>query len=141
MPYPVEGDHRGLGASVLIDLQPEQSCIVVTVLNSTEAPLEFRVGPDGQSPQPVIGEYLQRQVTPPSVTGPDYVPYLCLAPVQILPGWRSVFYLDAPLGREPDLGQYLSFVIEAKDAAGKRERRMLPLVATTMGTTPDRRNG
>lgn len=127
-----------LGASVRLDLQPQQSLLEVTVRNTTEVPIEFRVGPDGMSPQPPIGELLLRQFTPPSVTGPDVVAYICQSPVQVQPGWRAVFYLDAPFGRAPTVGQYLVFAVEARDAAGKRERRTVPLIAEVTGPTHPR---
>lgn len=129
-----------LGASAVLSLRPDQTCIELTVRNTTETALEFRVGPDGALPRQAIGELLLRQFAPPSVGGPEVVPYLTQQPVVVQPGWRAVFYLDAPLGREPGIGQYLVLQVEARNPAGLRERRNLPLVATNVlaATAPRR---
>ena len=64
------------------------------------------------------------------------VPYNGMQPIVVEGGWRGTFYLDMPLGREPVAGQYFVFAVEARDAAGKAERRTLPLIAKNAGTMP-----
>jgi hypothetical protein len=64
------------------------------------------------------------------------MPYVGMQPVVVQPGWQATFYIDSPLGREVIAGQYFVFAVEARDAAGKVERRTLPLIAANAGTMP-----
>ncbi|MBM4062184.1 MAG: hypothetical protein FJ265_13970 [Planctomycetes bacterium] len=120
------------GAPVTLDLGKRQTRVEVEVRNTTAIPIEFRMGPEGAAPRQAIGEVLLRQFQ--AITGPDMLPYNAMQPVAVPPGWRAVFYLDAPLGREPGIGQFFVLTTEARDPAGKCERRNLPLRATNAGT-------
>jgi hypothetical protein len=124
------------GAPVRIDLERQQTRVEVMVENTTGAPIELRMGPEGEKPKAAIGEVLLRPLQgPPGIGGPDMIPYVTMQPLVVEAGWRGTFYLDAPLGREPILGQYFVLTVEARDAAGTCERRTLPLQATNAGTT------
>lgn len=125
------------GADVTIDLGQKQTRIEVTVRNTTNAPVEFRMGPDAGQPRVAVGEVLLRPLDGPAgARGADTQPYNAMQPLVVEPGWRGTFYLDSPLGREPVFGQYFVFAVEARDAAGKNERRTLPLRAVIGGTIP-----
>ena len=125
------------GAPVTLDLGRRQTRVEVTVRNTPAAPIEFRMGPEATSPRQAIGEVLLRPLSgPPGVGGPDMIAYNAMQPLVVEPGWRGTFYLDAPLGREPGLGQYFVLTVEGRDGTGKCERRLLPLVATNAGTQP-----
>ena len=58
---------------------------------------------------------------------PDYVPYTSRQDVRVEAGWRAVFHLDSPLGREPSYGQFFVCDIEV-GSAGAVERCALPVV-------------
>ncbi len=125
------------GANVAIDLGRTQTRVEVAVANPGTQPVELRMGPEAASPRAAIGEVLLRPLAGPAgVTGPDMLPYNSMQPILVEPGWRGVFYLDAPLGREPAIGQYFVLTVEARDPAGTCVRRTLPLVATNAGTMP-----
>ena len=63
---------------------------------------------------------------------PDFAPYRSLDRVEIPDQWRTTFFLDNPLGREPTVGQYIVLVLEVW-RGGEFARRRLPLVATNRG--------
>lgn len=125
------------GAQVTVDLGQRQTRIEVRVDNGTAAPIEFRMGPEASSPRAAIGEVkLRPRSGPVGVPGPDIVPYNSMQRLVVDADWRGTFYLDTPLGREPGIGQYFVFTVEARDPAGACERRTLPLIATNAGTRP-----
>ena len=125
------------GAGVSIDLNRRETRIEVLVENSGAAPLEVRMGPEASAPRSAIGEVLLRPLGGPAgARGPDMMPYNGMQVVTVEPGWRGVFYLDAPLGRDPVLGQYFVLSVEVRDVAGLWDRRTLPLVAANTGTMP-----
>ncbi len=125
------------GTDVRVNLGKQDTRIEVVAENPTATPVEFRMGPEGASPRVAIGEVLLRPLAagaPPG--GPDMAPYTCMQSVKVAPGWRGTFYLDAPLGRDPKLGQYFVLTVEARDPGGVCERRSLPLEAVNSGTMP-----
>ncbi|MEO6596035.1 MAG: hypothetical protein ABIP94_14900 [Planctomycetota bacterium] len=125
------------GADVSVDLNRVQTRIAVIVQNGTGAPVEFRMGPAAGAPRSAIGEALLRPLGgPPGVVGPPMLPYNAMQGVVVEGGWQGTFYIDAPLGREPALGQYFVLTVEARNTAGVAERRTLPLVAANAGTMP-----
>jgi hypothetical protein len=125
------------GADVAIDLNLTQTRVQVTVVNNSGAAVEMRMGPEAASPSGAIGDVLLRPLdAPPGISGADPLPYNSMQAMLVEHGWRAVFHLDAPLGREPVLGQYFVLTVEARDQAGRLERRSLPLVATNAGTMP-----
>ena len=63
-------------------------------------------------------------------------PYVSMQPLSIDAGWRATFYLDRPLGRDVQLGQYFVLGVECESAAGDRVRRVLPLMGRISGTVP-----
>lgn len=122
------------GARFAVDLSGSSTRIEVVATNTSGGPLVVRMGGEGTSSDLRIGELLQRPVEPePGATGPDYLPYNSLQPVTVEDGWRTVFYLDAPLGRDPSYGQYFVFTVEAARPSGPAERRSLPLTAVNVG--------
>jgi len=55
-------------------------------------------------------------------------------------GWRAIFYLDSPLGRDLVLGQQLVFEVEVEQPETKTvDRLQLPLVATNTAQPGTRR--
>ena len=125
------------GADVSVDLNRQQTRVEVVVQNGSKAPVEIRMGPEAGAPRNAIGQVLLRPLADAApAAGPDYVPYNGMQPIKVEAGWRGTFYLDMPLGREPVAGQYFVFAVEARDAAGKAERRTLPLIAKNAGTMP-----
>lgn len=122
------------GAPVTLDLGRRQTRAEVTVQNTTSQRLEFRMGPEAGHPRQAIGEVLLRPFSgPPGAGGPDMIAYNAMQPVVVEPGWRGTFYLDAPLGREPSIGQYFVLTVEARNPDGVCERHSLPLQATNAG--------
>lgn len=125
------------GADVAIDLNRTQTRVQVTVTNTSGTAVEMRIGPEAASPSGAIGDVLLRPLdAPPGVSGADPLPYNSMQALTVENGWRAVFHLDTPLGREPVLGQYFVLTVEGRDASGKTERRSMPLVATNAGTLP-----
>jgi hypothetical protein len=123
------------GAAVTLDLGRRQTRVEVVVKNTTAQPIEFRMGPEAGQVRQAIGEVLLRPLSgPPGATGPDMLAYNCMQPIVVEPGWRGTFYLDAPLGRPPSIGQYFVLTVEARDGAGVCQRHSLPLVASNAGT-------
>lgn len=129
------------GVDLALDLNRTQTRVQVTVTNTSGAPIELRMGAEASSPRGAIGEVLLRQIDGPAgVAGPDMLPYTAMQKVVVDAGWRGVFYLDSPLGRDPVLGTYFVFTVEGRNKSGDVERRSMPLTATNAGTMPvDRR--
>jgi len=124
------------GANVSVDLYDPDTRILVVVENQSEQTIKFRVGPEAGASKDAIGELLLRQVKDPAVGGPPMQPYVAMQSVMIDSGWRATFYLDRPLGRDLQLGQYFVLGAEVENLAGQQVRRVLPLVAKVGGTVP-----
>ena len=107
------------------------------VVKSELGDLTIEVGPDAGSPRNAIGEVLLRQIDGPAVGGPPMQAYSAMQPLAVDGGWRATFYLDAPLGREIKLGQYLVLAVAAENSAQERRRVTLPLIAKMGGTMPN----
>ncbi len=128
---------RVQGADVVLDLNRTQTKAQLTVTNTSGAAVEVRVGPEASSPRGSIGDLLLRAINGPVGEGaPDMVPYNTMQRVLVENGWRGVFYLDSPLGRDAVLGQFFVLTVEGRNAAGDVERRSIPLTATNAGTMP-----
>ena len=125
-----------LGARLRVDLYDPKTAVLVVVDNPTDASVRVSLGPDAGDPRNAIGEVLLRRLDGPAVGGPDMQAYAARQPLAVDGGWRATFYLDAPLGREPKLGQYLVLAIEAETDAAARVRYTLPLIAKMGGTRP-----
>jgi hypothetical protein len=127
---------RVLGADLRIDLHRRETRVELQIENKSGRELRLAVGPEAlNNPSAAIGQVQRR----PMGGGrgedvPDYIEYLSMQPIEVRDGWRCVFYLDSPLGRDPTIGQYLVLVIEASTGQA-RERKLLPLVATNAGAT------
>jgi hypothetical protein len=124
-----------LGTTVVVETHAHDLRLEVAVENPTTRAVEVRLGPEAtRKPDAAIGEYQPRRLDHSRVEGAgDFAPYLSMQPVQVEPGFRTLFALDSPLGREPSIGHYLVLVVEVR-AAGRSERRLLPLQATNSGT-------
>jgi hypothetical protein len=116
------------GAGVRVNLSDQQTRVYVTVENDTGAPVSVSVGPDAGAPSAVIGEVLLRQLDGPAAGGPKMASYSAMSPLELGSGWRAMFYLDSPLGREIKLGQYFVFAVEVGGADDTRQRVHLPVV-------------
>ena len=128
---------RLLGTAVTIDLSQPQTRILAVVGNPSTRAVEIRLGADAAAPRDAIGEVLLRPLSGPvSASAPDTMAYTNLQPMSIEGGWRGTFYIDTPLGRPVADGQGFVFAIEARDAAGNRERCTVPLKAGFAGTIP-----
>lgn len=126
------------GCRVEVDLHDTQTRVELIAPNSSGQDLEFRVGPDAAGdPQTAIGEVQRRPLdNKPGEEVLDYVPYVPMQRMEVRHGWRAIFALDSPLGREPAMGQYFVLVVECRDPKGALERRLLPLTATNAPTKP-----
>jgi len=124
------------GASVSIDVYSPDTRVLVLVENTSDQAVTFGVGPDAGGSKGKIGEVLLRQIDSPAEGGPDMRSYVSMQPLSIDAGWRATFYLDRPLGRDVQLGQYFVLGVECESAAGDRVRRVLPLMGRISGTVP-----
>lgn len=133
---PGQLEAEALGARLAVDLHRKDTQIRLELVNGTAQDLEVRVGPEArENPTAAIGELQRRRLDGSrGEEVPDFVPYVALQPMPVLAGYRATFHLDNPLGREVVIGQYFVLVVEIRDAQGRRERRLLPLVATNAGT-------
>jgi hypothetical protein len=122
------------GAELRLDLNRTQTRIEMAVVNSSAAPIEVRVGAEASQREVAVGEVLRRPLS--GVGGPPTEPYNTMQAVVVEPAWRATIYLDAPLGRDPIVGQFFVLTVEVRNTAGDVERRSLPLVATNAGTMP-----
>lgn len=128
---------RLLGTSVTVDLGQPQTRVLAVVANPTTRPIEIRLGADAAAPRDAIGEVLLRPLSgPPPADAPGTLAYNNLQNVTIQPGWRGTFYVDTPLGRPVVDGQGFVLAVEARDAAGNRDRCAVPLTADLDGTIP-----
>ena len=105
----------------------------VTVENDTEAAVSVSVGPDAGAPDAPIGEVLLRQLKGPAAGGPAMAEYTAMSPLALDSGWRAMFYLDRPVGREIKLGQYFVFAVQVEGSDGARQRVQLPVVGKLGG--------
>lgn len=124
------------GASISIDVYDPDTRILVLVENTGNQSLKFRVGPEAGGSKDAMGEVLLRQINGPADGGPDMQPYVLMQPLTIDSGWRATFYLDRPLGRDVQLGQYFVLGTECESAAGDRVRYVLPLMGKMGGAVP-----
>lgn len=133
-----EGVYGGsaFGADIAIDLHRPGTGMHVVVENPGTETVTLRIGPNAGAPRAAIGELLLRRLSGDGAGGPDTRAYAALQPIALEGGWRATFFLDAPLGREPQLGQYLVLVVEAANDKGEEVRRMLPVIARMSGTVP-----
>ncbi|MBK8099728.1 MAG: hypothetical protein IPK26_21690 [Planctomycetes bacterium] len=125
------------GCRVEIDLHQTQTRVELIAANDTGKDLEFRVGPDAtRDPHTAIGEVQRRPLdNKPGEEVLDYVPYVPMQRLEVRHGWRAIFALDSPLGRDPVLGQYFVLVVEVRDPTGAMVRKLLPLTATNAPLT------
>lgn len=127
------------GAEVTIDLERQQTRVEVVVENVSAQPVEVRMGSEGGASRNAIGEVLLRPmggVPGTNPVGPEMLEYNAMQSVKVEPNWRGTFYIDAPLGRDPKVGQYFVLAVEARAGTGAWEARSLPLVAANAGTIP-----
>ncbi|GAB4148492.1 MAG: hypothetical protein Fur0037_16820 [Planctomycetota bacterium] len=124
-----------------VDLAARSTRIEVTAENGGKTEAEIRIGADGASRTAAIGEVWRRPIA--SGRGedvPDAIPYRANDPLALDSGWRAVFFLDSPTGRDIVLGQQILLLIETRDAAtGLHDHLTLPLVATNAPPVPGRR--
>jgi hypothetical protein len=57
-----------------------------------------------------------------------YAPFLPRSLVTVEPECQAVFYIDAPLGHEPRVGEFAVILVEVGPRDAKPERRLLPIV-------------
>jgi len=127
------------GPAVLwVDLHKTETRIELTVENNSGQPLTLKVGAESSSPTAAIGELWRRPIGSKSGEDvPEAVPYKAHQEAELRSGWRAVFYLDSPLGRDLVLGQFFLFTIDV-GAGAIRERRTLALMATNVPPPPAR---
>lgn len=117
-------------APVSVDLQSPESRLVLTVENPTPSPLHVRVGPQsGAAKDVAIGEVRLQTRDGRRIEGETgYAPFVPRSLVTVEPQCRAVFYVDAPLGHEPRVGEFAVLLVEVGEPDAKPERRLLPLV-------------
>lgn len=120
--------------AVHIDLGKKDTRIEVTIENRGEGEVQLELGAAGASTTAAIGEVWRRPIGAGNAEDvPEAVPYRANDRIELRPGWRAVFFLDSPLGRELVLGQQVMFTIQTHDAAtGLHDHITLPLVATNV---------
>ncbi|MBL8753469.1 MAG: hypothetical protein JNK15_09225 [Planctomycetes bacterium] len=125
------------GADLTLDLMQVDTRVEITVDNRTAAAVDIRMGPEATTARAAIGAVLVRPLEPtPGQTGQDWLPYTQMQAQIVEAGHRARFHLDAPLGRDPGLGQYFVLTVEGRDAKGKVESISMPLQATNAGIMP-----
>lgn len=124
------------GVNATVDLYSPDTRILVVVENQTEASIKLALGPESGASKDPIGEVLLREIASPVTGGPAMQSYVSMQPLMVDAGWRATFYIDRPLGRDLQLGQYFVFSTEVKNSAGELVRRVLPLVGKMSGTVP-----
>jgi hypothetical protein len=117
-------------APVMVDFLSPQSRLVLTVENPTKEPLQVRVGPQsGAAKGAAIGEVrMQRRGGGRLEGSSGYAPFLPRSLVTVEPECQAVFYIDAPLGHEPRVGEFAVILVEVGPRDAKPERRLLPIV-------------
>lgn len=128
-------------AVIRIDFSKRETRIEMEVENRGDKPLRLRAGSQTASPTGAIGEVWRRPLSGGRGEDvPDAVPYLSRQNLDLDNGWRAIFYLDSPLGRDMVLGQQLVFEVEVEQPEAKVvDRAQIPLVATNTGQAPSRR--
>ncbi len=124
------------GADALVDLYSPDTRILVVVENKGEEDLILALGPESGAPKDPIGEVLLREIASPATGGPAMQSYVSMQPLAVDAGWRATYYIDRPLGRDLQLGQYFVFSTEIQNSAGQLVRKVLPLVGKMSGTVP-----
>ncbi len=117
-------------APVTVELLRPESRLVITVENPTPSPLHVRVGPQsGAAKDVAIGEVRLQTRDGRRIEGESaYAPFVPRSLVTVEPQCRAVFYVDAPLGREPTVGEFAVLLVEVGEPDVKPERRLLPLI-------------
>lgn len=128
-------------AVIRIDLSKRETRIEMEIENRADKPLLLRAGSQTASPTGAIGEVWRRPLGGGRGEDvPDAVPYLSRQGLELENGWRAIFYLDSPLGRDLVLGQQLVFEVEVEQPETKAvDRVQLPLVATNTAQPGTRR--
>jgi len=118
------------GAPVVVDFTSTESRLVLTVDNPTKQLLHVRIGAQsGSSRDAAIGEVRMQRSGGGRLEGATgYAPFLANSLVSVEPECRAVFYVDAPLGREPSIGEYAGLHVQVGAPGAKPERRLLPIV-------------
>ena len=117
-------------ALVVADLSSPESRLVLTVENPSATPLHVRVGPQsGAAKDVAIGEVRLQTREGRRIEGESsYAPFVPRSLVTVDPQCRAVFYIDAPLGRDPRVGDFVVLLVEVGAPDAKPERRLLPLL-------------
>ncbi len=121
------------GVRVQVSLADPQTRVSVAIENDTDDAVSVSVGPDAGAPAAPIGEVLLRQVSAPAAGGPAMADYSAMSPLALDSGWRAMFYLDRPVGREIKLGQYFVFAVQVEGSDGSRQRVHLPVIGKLGG--------
>lgn len=124
------------GANASVDLYSPDTRILVVVENKGEEPVNLALGPESGASKDPIGEVLLREIASPATGGPAMRSYVSMQSLMVDAGWRATFYIDRPLGRDLQLGQYFVFSTEGQNSAGEQVRLVLPLVGKMSGTVP-----
>lgn len=121
------------GAPVVVDFTSTESRLVLTFDNPTKQLLHVRIGAQsGSSRDAAIGEVrMQRRGGGRLEGATGYAPFLANSLVSVEPECRAVFYVDAPLGREPSIGEYAVLHVQVGAPGVKPERRLLPIVVAS----------
>lgn len=127
--------------AIYVDLGKKDTRLEVTAENRGKSDVEIKAGADGASTTAAIGEVWRRPIGAGNAEDvPEAVPYRANDAVELRPGWRAVFFLDSPLGRDLVLGQQVMFNIQTRDpATGLHDHITLPLVATNVPAERARR--
>ncbi len=128
-------------AVIRLDFSKRETRIEMEVENRGDKPILLRAGSQTASPTGAIGEVWRRPLGGGRGEDvPDAVPYLSRQSLELENGWRAIYYLDSPLGRDLVLGQQLVFEVEVEQPESKSvDRVQIPLVATNTGQGSTRR--
>lgn len=120
------------GVAVAVEVQGRDARLVVTAENPTRTPRTLRIGPQVEANRgDALGELRRQNLDGrPIEGGSAYLPFLPMQDLEITPGTRLVLYINTPAGHEPEVGEYLVLLLEVEAAGLRRERRLLPLVAS-----------
>jgi hypothetical protein len=116
--------------SITAALDRPDTRLLLTCRNHGDAVASIAVGTESaRGRSAAIGEIRIRPEDRLTAEGlPDFAPCRSLEPFGVDPAWMAEFYLDAPLGREPTVGQYFVLVVEVRRGDGV-QRALLPLTA------------
>lgn len=122
------------GVALFVDFGKQDTRIELTVENRGPKKVDLRAGADGATTTAAIGEVWCRPIG--ASHGEDVAdaqPYRANEPISLQAGWRAVFFLDSPLGRDIMLGTQMQFTVETRDPdSGLHEHATLPLIATNV---------